>query len=135
MNKHLILFDADCPFCLRSLHFLVKRDRSARFLLAPLKGETAHQLLKENWEASLKINSILLLENFKTAHSRKWIRGKAVFRILQLLGAPWSILGVFTFLPSWFLDFFYRLIAHHRHRLSRSNACPVFSEEEKKRFL
>jgi len=132
-NKVVILFDDTCPLCLHSVRFLLKIDHKGLFLFAPLAGKTAKKLLKNEWKSTIAMNSLVLLEN-KRGHKR-WYRSRAVFRSFWLLGGGWTLLGSLSFLPSWALDPFYRLMARHRHHLVGSKVHPRFSKEEQKRFL
>ncbi len=53
--------------------------------------------------------------NLKTSPSGKiWLRGRAVFRVLWLLGGKWKLLGWLYIMP--FVDLFYKFIAKHRKR-------------------
>lgn len=119
--KSLILFDRDCPLCRKSIGFIFERDAKHRFLFAPLSGKTAKEVVKNS--KLLKENTLVLLEDWRTPQKRLWIRGRGAFRILWLLGGKWRLLGWLCFVP-FGIDLFYRLIAHHRHRLKISGDLP-----------
>ncbi len=113
--KSLILFDANCPLCRKSVRFVFERDRKHRFLFAPLSGKTAEQSVKN--PKLLRENTLILFEDWRTPQERLWIRGRGAFRILWLIGGGWRWLGWLCFMP-FGVDLFYRLIAWHRHRLT-----------------
>ncbi|MBS0616151.1 MAG: DUF393 domain-containing protein [Verrucomicrobia bacterium] len=87
-----IFYDASCSLCQRSVAWIKQRDKHHIFAFEPLKKET---------------DSLILVEGKK-----KWIRGRAVMRILWLLGGKWKLVGWLYVVP--FVDFFYRLVARHR---------------------
>ena len=83
--------------------------------------------------ASLRqMNTLVVIENIGTAEQKIWIRGKGALRIFWLIGGWWRLLGVLSYLP-FGTDIIYRLIARHRHKLS--GELPLFTVEEKARFL
>lgn len=110
---HLVFFDPTCKLCQNSVAWILRHDRQKIFLFAPIMGRTAKEKFGDAFEKYQKLNTLVLIE----APSLKiWMRGKAVFRILWLLGGRWAWIGFFHFLPG--SDFGYRLIAKHRHRLN-----------------
>ncbi len=48
-------------------------------------------------------------------HDNLYLKSNAVFRILFELHPLWKILQPLLWLPTWFRDFFYDLIARNRH--------------------
>ncbi len=118
---NLILFDQECPLCRKSVGWIIARDHKKRFVFAPLSGKTAKTVLKD--PRLLKENTLILLEHWKTAEERLWIRGRGAFRILWVLGGKWRLIAWLCFLPIG-VDCFYRLIARHRHRLPMAADLP-----------
>jgi len=106
MKDHLIFFDATCRLCQRSVRKIQEIDKDHLFEFLPLASNEAHRKLPEKL---LEGDTIVLMEN----RQKIWVRSKAIFRILKLLGGKWSGLGFLAYVPG--LDLFYRLIAHNRH--------------------
>lgn len=106
MNAHLIFFDSNCPLCQRAIRKIQKIDTVNQFEYLPLNSEKAWEKLPKEL---LKGDTLVLLENGE----KIWIRAKAIFRICALLGGKYGWLGALVYLPG--LDFFYNLIARHRH--------------------
>ena len=94
-------------------------------MFAPLEGITARKMLHDH----LGRSTFVLLE---IPPHRKWIRGKAVFRILWLLGGKWKWIGWMHVIP--FLNLFYRLVAAYRGLFFRVVPSTTF-EKFKDRFL
>ena len=105
-SKQLIFFDSTCKLCQNAIRRIQERDAKKQFTYFPLSSEMAKQKLPEEL---LEGDTIVLLENGE----EMWIRSKAIFRILKLLGGKYAWMGVFAYVPG--LDFLYRAIAHNRH--------------------
>ena len=110
---HIVFFDGECPFCHRAVRFLMERDQKQLFRFAPLQGETAHSLLKD----PIPLDSLILLENWKSRRQRELRYGKGALRICWYLGGWWSLLGLLSFLPGFLADWAYKLVAARRHQL------------------
>lgn len=106
MAKHLVFFDNGCPLCRKAIRAIQERDSRGQFAFFPLNSEMARESLPEK---VLREDTMILLEEGK----RQWLRAKALFRILKLLGGKYSWLGALAYVPG--LDFLYRIVAHNRH--------------------
>jgi predicted DCC family thiol-disulfide oxidoreductase YuxK len=116
VDEHLVFFDHECPFCNRAVAHIIELDRQRRFVFAPLKGETAEQILSGPIAWYKQANSLVLLENYQSTERRIWIRSKAALRVYWLIGDGWKLVGILSFFPGFVGDFFYRWFAEHRHR-------------------
>ncbi|HSW85971.1 MAG TPA: DUF393 domain-containing protein [Rhabdochlamydiaceae bacterium] len=116
-GPHLIFFDDECALCNSSIRLLLKLDKKRRFLFAPLNGLTAKEILKGDRAFLRHENSMVLIEKYLTREQRIWIRGRAAFRILWLIGGLWKLLGWLCFTSAG--DRTYRWIAHHRKKLKK----------------
>ena len=112
-SPHVILFDDTCSLCWRSVNRIHTWDRKNKFHFVPIKeGKT---LLKDRWSELKNANTLILIENYLTNRSKIWIKGRAVMRILWLLGGWKKIPGLLAFLP-FGLDGIYSFVANRRHR-------------------
>jgi len=110
---YLIFYDDACGLCHRSINWIANHDRHHRFRFAPLKGETADKHLIGSLSHLRKENSLVLFENTDSI----WLRGRAVMRIIWLLGGAWRLIGWLYKMP--FINVFYRIVARHRYRVSK----------------
>jgi len=115
--KHVIFYDGECPLCNRVVRFLLRVDRKKQFCFAPLNGRTAENKLAGLRLKDPELDTLVLLQNFNTGHEKLLIEGRAALRIFWLLGGKYSLLGILSFLPSFFADYIYRITARHRFRL------------------
>lgn len=109
MMRSIIFFDQHCNLCRRTISFLIKQDQKNRFDFAPLDGTEALRRFSGNLAYLRDLNTVILVE---APQAKIWLRGKAVFRILWLLGGRWKLVGWLYVMP--FVDLFYKLIAKHR---------------------
>ncbi len=130
MKEHLIFYDADCDFCHKAVLQIIKADEEMLFAFSSLEGETASEILVGPNAHYAKENSLVLVEAYESDKRRYWIRSKAAFRIYWLMGSLW--IGWLCFLPAWMVDWAYRLVAKHRHRLHFGWERPEFQND---RFL
>lgn len=115
--KHLVLFDGDCALCNTAVRHILQIDRKKIFCFAPLSGTTAKEVLGKSLQEFEKLNTLVLIENYKSPQKSIHIRSKAFFRILWLIGGVRKALGIFSFLPAFLGDFFYKIVAFHRHKI------------------
>lgn len=132
--KHLVFYDGECGFCDRSVQLLLKLDQEKLFAFAPLQGTTAKQFLKGD-PARLELDTLVLIENYQSSESSTCLYGKAVFRILWLLGGFWVLLGWISFLPGFLYNWCYRLVARNRNWFFGSDVCKLPDTENRDRFL
>src|ERR1700722_12540294 len=110
--QRIIFYDGTCPMCNRAVRFLLAADQNKQFYFAPLNGETAKRKLKDLHLKNPNLDTLVLLEGEAIL-----VEGKAVFRILWLLGGKYALIGWLSFLPSWLFDIMYRIIARYRYHL------------------
>lgn len=131
---HLVFYDGECGFCDQSVQLLLKLDKHQLFLFAPLQGETAAQHLSHLPPEFRDVDSLILIEDFKSTQSKIYLQAKAVLRICWLLGGGWMLIGWLSFLPAVLFNWAYRLVARNRHRLF-PQSCTIPSPDQKDRFL
>jgi predicted DCC family thiol-disulfide oxidoreductase YuxK len=102
--------------------WILRHDKNRQFLFAPLSGKTAKRYLDAHFDKS----TMVLIEASK---GRRWLCGKAAFRVFWLLGGKWKWIGWLYVMP--FIDPLYRLIAFYRARFFKQLPLNVFKE----RFL
>jgi predicted DCC family thiol-disulfide oxidoreductase YuxK len=132
--KHLVFYDGECGFCDCNVQFLLKKDKKGIFVFAPLQGKTADLYFKKLPLELRNKDTIILIEDYKQGIDKVYIFGKAVFRILWLLGGFWYLFGWISFLPSFLYDWGYRLVARNRHLLPKTS-CVLPDTTRRSRFL
>lgn len=106
MHEHLVVFDAQCPWCYRAVRHILDLDAQQRFVFAPLDGQTAQDVLTGP-QARLKLaNSIVLVENYQSTKRLFWSRSTALLRVYWLYGNGWRLRGSLCFFPQWVGDLY-----------------------------
>ena len=114
--EHLLFFDDECPLCVRAVRHVFQIDQEHKFLFAPLRGETANELLSGPQKSLKEANSLVVVENWRSTDRKFWIRSRAILRIYWLIGGQWKLYGWLSLLPGCFGDYLYKLISAHRHQ-------------------
>ncbi|AWR87813.1 thiol-disulfide oxidoreductase DCC family protein [Meiothermus taiwanensis] len=131
--KTVVLFDGVCNLCHRTVQFILRHDKSQRFVFASQQSEVGQQLLRRYGiptETALA-DSVVVVEE-----GRVWLESDAALHILYRLGGVWRIPALLRWVPKGLRDWVYRLIAKNRYRLfGRLERCMVPTPELKKRFL
>ena len=119
-TPNIIFFDGHCGLCDRWVQFVLKADRSQRFLFAPLQPQDLAQA-----------DSVMLRLN-----GRVYLRSEAVLHTLGHLGHPYRLALILRYVPLRFRDAVYDLVARNRHRwFGRRTVCPIPTATEAARLL
>ncbi len=130
-SSPILLFDGVCNLCNASVQWILKHDKDGLFRFTALQSDTGQALL-----ARFDLNS----EHFDTVvlvyGDRAFTRSDAALEILRRLGAPWSWLAVFGWVPRKLRDAVYNWIARNRYRwFGRQEQCWLPRKEWASRFL
>jgi len=132
-GKTELFYDGGCGLCHRTVRFILNRGRKGEaFRFAPLGGETFQKSLTSEQRPGLPDSVVIL-----TASGEVLLRSRAVLHILHALGGGWRLLGwMGQILPRFLADTLYDCIASIRNQLfaKPAEACPIISNEERKRF-
>jgi len=88
-----ILFDGVCNLCNGAVQFIIKRDKQAVFKFAYLQSKVG-QDLHSKFTIADNVDSIVYIDEDKV-----FLKSKAVFEIIKVLGGFWKILLLFSILP------------------------------------
>jgi len=108
-----VLYDSECNLCNSQVRFIKKRDKGNLFRFVPLQSEEGGDMLREAGLPDNELDTVVYQKS-----GRHYLRSSAVLSILRDLGGGWRILGSLVIVPAVIRDFFYRLVARNRHRLS-----------------
>jgi predicted DCC family thiol-disulfide oxidoreductase YuxK len=130
-DKIVVLFDGVCNLCNGVVKFIIRRDRSSKFLFASLQSDFGQsQLLRFGLDPS-ELHSIIVLED-----GRIYERSDAALKIASHLSHPWPIFSTFRVLPRSFRDWVYDIVAINRYRIfGKQESCMVPTPNLKTRFI
>jgi predicted DCC family thiol-disulfide oxidoreductase YuxK len=131
-QQKIVLFDAVCNLCNRSVIFILKQERKPIFRFASIQSEAGQELLKWCGLPADYAQAVLLVDN-----GNIFFGSTAALKIGQTLKLPWSLLAVAGLVvPKVIRDWVYSKIAKHRYRwFGKREVCLVPSEHLKARFL
>ena len=130
-GKIVVLFDGVCNLCNGAVQFIIKRDKTSKFLFASLQSDFGQSQLQKFGLDPTKLHSIIVHENGKFCE-----RSDAALKIASGLAQPWPMLGVFKIFPRFFRDWVYDLIARNRYKMfGKRDSCMIPTLELKGRFL
>lgn len=115
-SDHLLFFDHECPLCIRSVRHIIEHDPERRFSFAPLRGETAKEVLSGPQSFLKKAESLVVVEHWRSTDRKFWTKSRAILRVYWLIGGQWKLFGWISFLPGFLGDFIYDQISAHRHQ-------------------
>ena len=133
MLRHpLILFDGVCNLCERTVQFVIKHDKSARYRFASLQSDAAQRVLKEYAFDDEELGSVLLV-----ADGRVFKKSRAALRIAKRLDGGWPILYyLFSWIPQGLADVVYDYIGNRRYQwFGNKNECWLPDEHLHQRFI
>ncbi|MDZ7898733.1 MAG: thiol-disulfide oxidoreductase DCC family protein [Arcicella sp.] len=130
-NTQIILFDGVCNFCNSSINFIIDHDPEKNFKFAPLQSEFGQAILKQFNKNTEDFDSVILLKN-----SQLYQKAEAAVEVTKHLSGAWKYLAVFGILPTFFLNFFYDIIAKNRYKIfGKSEICRIPTPELRERFI
>ena len=129
--QHIILFDGICNLCNGVVQFIIKRDKNATYFFTSLQSESGQSILKEHNLPLDSFDSFIYITKGKI-----YQKSTAALHIARNLDGLWPALYVFIIIPRPVRDFFYKLVADNRYRLSgKRDSCMMPTPELKRRFL
>jgi len=130
MKAPLLLYDGHCALCNGYVSFLLRFDKKKKFRFAALQSEVSkHYQNKYNWDS--KVDTVILI-----ADDTVYMYEQAAFKVLQLLGFPWTLLLIFKIIPNFISRAIYKGIAHKRYSwFGKYESCPIPKTENRKQFI
>jgi predicted DCC family thiol-disulfide oxidoreductase YuxK len=130
-NYEIILFDGVCNFCNASINFVIDHDPDKHFKFAPLQSEIGQDILTQFNKNTEDFDSVILLKN-----NQLYQKSAAALEITKHLSGFWKYLSIFKVFPTFFLNFFYDIIAKNRYRIfGKADSCRMPTPELRERFL
>lgn len=130
-GKTLVVFDGICNSCNFVVNFLLKIDKNEVFVFTAQQSEFGKQLMTQNKLSFTAQDTLVVFSDNKV-----FAFSSAVFQIFYILGWPWRLLNVFSFLPRVLTDHLYRAYANNRYKFfGKKESCRIPTENERRRFL
>ena len=131
LPNNLVLYDGVCGLCSRFVQHLLKQDRSAVLVFAPLQGTTANSVRTQHPSLPKELSTVAYVRD-----GQLLLRSRAVFAIWQDLGGAWRIPASLRILPRFFTDLGYRMVASVRYRIwGKLDSCQIPDPDQASRFF
>ncbi|MDR0193812.1 MAG: DCC1-like thiol-disulfide oxidoreductase family protein [Myroides sp.] len=131
-NKKIVLFDGVCNLCDNAVNKIIKADNTDQFRFVSLDSDKGKEILNYIGIDRAKIDSIVLYE----PGIAYYIKSKAAFQIALKLGGFYSLVNIFSVLPTGITDKMYDYIAKNRYKwYGKKESCMIPSEDIKQKFL
>ncbi|WP_139192820.1 thiol-disulfide oxidoreductase DCC family protein [Anaerobacillus arseniciselenatis] len=128
--NNIVLFDGECNFCDRSVHFIIKRDKKALYKFASIQSSAGQNIIKK-YGVPTNVDSLVVVET-----ERFYLKSTAALKICKNLDGVWKLFYSLLIVPRPLRDFIYEFIARNRYKwFGKKDKCMVPSAEIRKRFL
>jgi len=118
-DRPIIVFDAECLLCSANAQFVLRHDRTSRFLLAAMQGDAGAALYRSFGIDPADPDTLILVEGDRVRRD-----SDAVLAIWSELGWPWRAATLLRATPRPVRDTVYRWVARNRYRLfGRRQTC------------
>jgi predicted DCC family thiol-disulfide oxidoreductase YuxK len=145
----IVLYDGVCGLCNRGVQFILNRDPAGLFRYASLQSTLAARILERHGADARDLNTVYVVLHGNQPAEKLFARSDAAIFILRHLGTTvgsqavparfsyWRAAALLLqLIPRPVREWVYRLVASNRYRVfGRYDACPVPSEETRRRFL
>lgn len=133
----IVLYDGVCGLCNRSVQFLLKHDKQARFRFASLQSDFAGKVLGRHGLDPKDLDTVHVVENYDQPGERVLQRSDAILRAGRELGGFWSAASsVARIVPRPLRDLVYRFVATNRYRVfGKYDTCMLPDPNQRSRFL
>ena len=132
----VLLYDAQCGFCNRSVHLILRHDRRNTMYFASLQGEYGKSVLMRNPELK-GIDSLVFVAPPDASHpERVFVRSDAALHVAGYLGGVWKLALAAYIIPRPVRDSLYDAFAKRRYRwFGKYDSCLLPPQEVRERFL
>jgi predicted DCC family thiol-disulfide oxidoreductase YuxK len=116
MNITTVLYDGECQFCKKWVHFAQSKLQDKKISFIAFNSVECIKI-----EQELKIgnqDSVVYIQN-----NIVFIKSQAVLKICKQLQSPYNYLVFLKILPAFLLNLGYDFIAKRRHKLTNKKTC------------
>jgi predicted DCC family thiol-disulfide oxidoreductase YuxK len=133
----VLLYDGVCGLCNRLVQFSLHHDVQGRLRFAPLQSDFAARIMSRHDINPLDLDTVYFVEACGQPEERLSVRSDAIISLLRHIGGGWSVAAaMLRFLPRWFREWGYKIVARNRYRIfGRSDSCLLPEKKYQDRFL
>jgi predicted DCC family thiol-disulfide oxidoreductase YuxK len=126
----ILIYDGECIFCIKSVHFVLKHDKKNLFRYTTREKFIQEYFQETNLDKKELPDSVILLYKGEVYFYSDVV--SLVVKLLDFKILYYSLKVV----PSFIQNFFYRIIAKYRKKLfQRKDSCDIQNEKILKYFI
>jgi predicted DCC family thiol-disulfide oxidoreductase YuxK len=131
VNDRVILFDGVCKLCNAWSNFIIRHDGEYHFKLCSVQSVEGQKILAHFDFPTDHFETMLYVEG-----NVSYQKSDAFFRVVRILGFPWSLSCIFQILPVRLRDWLYDRIALNRYTLfGRYDFCRLPAADHEQRYV
>lgn len=130
-DRPVIVFDGECVFCSGWVRFALRADRKQRYRFLTAQSDLGAALYRHYGLEDRDYETNMLIED-GLAH----FRSDGSIRMIAGFGFPWTLVRLFSVIPSGLADRLYEFVARNRFRIAgRKDTCFAPSQADRARFI
>lgn len=130
-NDRVILFDGVCKLCNAWSNFIIKNDKKCQFKLCSVQSVEGQKILSHFELPTDYFDTMLYVEG-----DHYYQKSDAFFKIIQILGMPWSLPCIFKIIPKFLRDWLYDRIALNRYAIfGKYDFCSLPTADHDNRYI
>lgn len=131
-NKKIILFDGVCNLCDLAVQMIITHDKNDVFRFVALQSDLGLKIIKHIGIDIQKTDSIILYQ----PGFAYYYKSEAAFAIAKNLGGLFSLVSIFSIIPTSFSNYIYDYIAKNRYKwFGKKESCMIPTLALKAKFL
>lgn len=128
----IVFYDGECALCSKSIAFVARCDKRRGLSFVSLQGKLSKE---RGFEKHTLVDRGTMVVH-RESDGKVFLQSAAWLEIFRALGGWWTLLTIFTLIPTGIRDTVYRWIARNRHRLvGKSRQCHLPDSSDSTRFL
>lgn len=130
-GDRVILFDGVCKLCNAWSNFIIKNDKKYLFTLCSVQSVEGQKILSHFKLPTDYFDTMLYVEG-----NNCYQKSDAFFKIIKMLGLPWSLPCIFKIIPKFLRDWLYDRIALNRYAIfGKYEFCSLPTPDHESRYL
>ncbi|WP_208586424.1 thiol-disulfide oxidoreductase DCC family protein [Gracilibacillus suaedae] len=125
----ILVYDGECNFCSKFIKFLLKINKNSSLRVTSFNSKWYNEFTIKNGIKD-NVDSIILINS-----NRMYVYSDAILHVIVQANKLFIPLFILKIIPKPIRDFFYKIVAKYRKKLSKPIKCSLPSQNERKYFL
>ncbi|MBR7798329.1 MAG: thiol-disulfide oxidoreductase DCC family protein [Bacillota bacterium] len=125
----ILVYDGECNFCSNFIKFLLKINKNKSLRITSFNSKWYNDFKMEN-QIRDNVDSIILINS-----NKMYIYSDAILHVIAQANKLFFPILILKIVPKPIRNFFYKLVAKYRKRISKQIKCTLPTQSERKYFL